>query len=463
MQDIDVIINENGLLKTLFHSIPSSVMIIDKNHRVQSVSDFLERSLNVSRGEIFNKSIGEVIRCVSAAEGGGACGQNKLCQDCQIFDVAFKALNGRKVHKAKVKKALLKGDGVEDVVLLVSAAPVEYRGEQLALLMLEDISELTKLKAKLRMQEGFAGLIGQNPRMVELYETIEELAQVDVPVLIQGESGTGKELIATAIHYQGKRATESFVAVNCGALTETLLESELFGHVKGAFTGAIRDKKGRFEMADGGTIFLDELNDISPMMQVKILRVLQEGTFERVGSEKTTKVDVRVISATNKNINKEIAEGRFREDLYYRLCVVPIYTVPLRDRIDDVPLLTRYFLSEAVGELHREPAEISAEALELMKKYRWPGNIRELQNAIKYALVKCKDHVIEPKHLPMSIHQSKEYTPVPEKRRRKRKLNDSVVKNALDKANGNKVVTAKLLGVSRATLYRYMEFSGIEE
>jgi len=463
MQEIDAIINENGLLKTLFHSIPSSVMIIDKNHRVQSVSDFLERSLNVSRGDIFNKSIGEVIRCVNAAETGGVCGQSALCQDCQIFEVAFKALNGRKVHKAKVKKTLFRGDSIEDVVLLVSAAPVDYRGEQLALLMLEDISELTKLKAKLRMQEGFAGLIGRNPRMVELYETIEELAQVDVPVLIQGESGTGKELIASAIHHQGKRATEPFVVVNCGALTETLLESELFGHVKGAFTGAIRDKKGRFEMADGGTIFLDELNDISPMMQVKILRVLQEGTFERVGSEKTTRVNVRVISATNKNINKEIAEGRFREDLYYRLCVVPIFTVPLRDRIDDIPLLARHFLSDAVGELHREPVDISAESLEIMRNYRWPGNIRELQNAIKYALVKCKDHIIEPRHLPLSIHQSTDHTPIPHKRRRRRKLNDSVVKNALEKANGNKVVTAKMLGVSRATLYRYMDFSGIDE
>lgn len=461
MQNINEIINENGLLKTLFHSMPSSVMIIDKAHRVQSVSDFLERSLNVKQGDIFNKSIGEVISCVNASEGN-TCGRNTMCQDCQIFDVAFKALNGRKVFKSKVKKTLQKDNSTEDVVLLVSAAPVEYRGEQLALLMLEDITEMNKLKAKLRMQQGFAGLVGRNPKMLELYETIEDLSQVDVPVMIQGESGTGKELIASAIHYQGKRANEPFVVVNCGALTETLLESELFGHVKGAFTGAIRDKKGRFEMADGGTIFLDELNDISQLMQVKILRVLQEGTFERVGSEKTTKVDVRVISATNKKVSKEIEEGRFREDLYYRLCVVPIFTIPLRERTDDIPLLARHFLVDAMTDLNRDNVAISDEALDIMKNYQWPGNIRELQNIIKFALVKCKGDVIEPEHLPAAVLQAKHIAVKPEKRKRKRKLNDAVVRSTLEKTNGNKAETAKMLGVSRATLYRYIDYSSVE-
>lgn len=461
MKNIDEIINENGLLKTLFHSMPNSVMIIDKNHRVQSISDFLERSWEVDRGDIFNKSIGDAIRCINASEGN-SCGQNTMCQDCQIYDVALKALNGRKVFKSRVKKTLRRGDTSEDVMLLVSAAPVEYRDEQLALLMLEDISELNNLKKKVRMQEGFAGLIGRNSKMLELYETIEDLAQVDVPVLIQGESGTGKELIASAIHHQGKRVDEPFIVVNCGALTETLLESELFGHVKGAFTGAIRDKKGRFEMADGGTIFLDELNDISPLMQVKILRVLQEGTFERVGSEKTTKVDVRVISATNKNVAKEIEEGRFREDLYYRLCVVPIVTIPLRERADDIPLLAKHFLTQTMDELHRENIVISDAALELMKKYDWPGNIRELQNAIKFALVKTKENIIEPIHLPVVIQQSKDKVVQGVKRTRKRKLNDTVVRSALEKTNGNKVASAKMLGVSRATLYRYIDYSGLE-
>ncbi|HIE27773.1 TPA: sigma-54-dependent Fis family transcriptional regulator, partial [Candidatus Poribacteria bacterium] len=246
-----------------------------------------------------------------------------------------------------------------------------------------------------------------------------------------------------------------FVPVNCGALPAGTLESELFGHIRGAFTGAIRDKKGRFELADGGTIFLDEVSELSPEAQVKLLRVLQEGTFERVGSETTIKVDVRIISATNKDLKQEVAAGKFREDLFYRLYVVPVNLPPLREKKTDIPLLAEHFLKRAVTEAKREKMFLSREALSVMIDYQWPGNVRELQNAIQYALVKCEGNIIEPSHLPDTIaSQSTENKP--KRRRRKRKLEFSAVQNALRETKGNKVKAAQILGVSRATLYRFI-------
>jgi len=251
---------------------------------------------------------------------------------------------------------------------------------------------------------------------------------VDAPVLIQGESGTGKELVAAAIHNEGPRANKRFVAVNCSALPETLLESELFGHVRGAFTGAVRDKRGRFELADEGTIFLDEVGDLSPTIQVKLLRVLQEGTIERIGSERTLKVNVRLISATNKNLAEEVKKGRFREDLYYRLCVVPLQLPPLRERRTDIPLLANHFLKKALQERGGEIC-LSPEAIERMVDYSWPGNVRELQNFIHYALVKCKGNILEVYHFPPALlsagaapgtHHKIELTPDAARRARRR-------------------------------------------
>ena len=207
-----------------------------------------------------------------------------------------------------------------------------------------DITEVTRLRRRLKTEQSFAGIVGRDTKMLELFDTIRQVADVNIPVLIQGESGTGKELVAAAIHNECPSADKLFVPVNCGALPEGVLESELFGHVKGAFTGAIHDRKGRFELANGGTIFLDEIGDIPAAMQVKLLRVLQEGIFQRVGGEENIKVDVRVISATNKNLAEEVAAGRFREDLFYRLCVVPVYLPSLRERRNDIPLLAEHFL-----------------------------------------------------------------------------------------------------------------------
>ena len=251
--------------------------------------------------------------------------------------------------------------------------------------------------------------------------------------------------------------------VNCGALPEALLESELFGHVKGAFTGAIRDKKGRFELADGGTIFLDEIGDISPTMQVKLLRVLQEGRFERVGSEKTLHVNVRLISATNKDLAEEISEGRFREDLFYRLSVVPVNLPPLRERITDIPLIVEHFLVRMRKELGRPDIKVTPDAMDVIMSYEWPGNIRELQNWIQFALIKCRGSEILPAHLPPAqnaVHferLSLSGAGIRGARRRRKKLDADTVKQMLLATGGNKLEAARKLGVSRATLYRFLD------
>ena len=289
--------------------------------------------------------------------------------------------------------------------------------------------------------------------MQELFEIMREVTEVDVTVLIQGESGTGKELVAAAIHNEGPRANKPFVPVNCGALPEGLLESELFGHVKGSFTGALRDKKGRFELAHGGTLFLDEVADLTKVVQAKMLRVLQEGTFERVGDEKTITSDVRIISAANRDLKREVERGNFRDDLYYRLNVVPIYMPPLRKRKNDIPLLIDHFLDRIIKDEHQNPPGISDDAMSQMMDYHWPGNVRELENAIQFAIVKCKGREILPDDLPLELRKYKR--PV-SRRGPSKKLDIDEVKAALVKTGGNKVRAAKILGVGRATLYRFL-------
>jgi transcriptional regulator with PAS, ATPase and Fis domain len=312
-----------------------------------------------------------------------------------------------------------------------------------------DVTDLIGLQIRLGQVTSFAGIIGQDHKMLQIFEQIRELATNDYPVNITGETGTGKELVAAAIHNESQRGGGPFVPINCGALPEGVLESELFGHVKGAFSGAIRDKKGRFELADEGTIFLDEVTDLPKSMQVKLLRVLQEGTFERVGGEETITVNVRVISATNRDLKREVDRNNFREDLYYRLNVVPIELPPLRDRKNDIPLLVEHFLKEA-REKGQKATGLTKKALAVMLDYPWPGNVRELQNALHYGLVKCKGKVIQIDDLPLELRErSSRRGPV-------RKLDEQAVRAALELTGGNKAKAARHLGVGRATLYRFL-------
>jgi sigma-54 dependent transcriptional regulator, acetoin dehydrogenase operon transcriptional activator AcoR len=299
----------------------------------------------------------------------------------------------------------------------------------------------------------FSGIIGRNRKMIEVFRQIINVAEYDYPVHIFGETGTGKELVAEAIHQTSSRKDGPFVPINCGAMPEGLVESELFGHVKGSFSGAIRDKKGRLELADGGTIFLDEIAELSKHMQAKLLRFLQDGKFEKVGGEKTVRINVRVISATNKNLKEEMKKNRFRDDLYYRINVVPISLPPLRERKSDIPLLVNHFLKQASRRYNRNSVVVSHSAMMLLTEYKWSGNVRELQNAIQFAFVKSRGDEITPDNLPMEINDNRLFQTV---RGPSRKLDRVQVESAIKKTGGNKAKAARLLNVGRATLYRFI-------
>lgn len=258
------------------------------------------------------------------------------------------------------------------------------------------IKENTRLRSELDDRVGYNGMVGKNPRMLQVYDLIDKVAPTPASVLISGESGTGKELVAKAIHRNSPRKEDPFITVNCAALAENLLESELFGHEKGAFTGAVSMRKGRFEMADGGTIFLDEVGEIPLALQSKLLRVLQEKSFERVGGSKTLFVDVRVISASNRDLKEEVNQGRFREDLFYRLNVIHVALPALRERMDDIGLLVDHFVKKFSASLGKENIEITPEAMRLLVKLPWEGNIRELENTIERAAILCNNNIIEP-------------------------------------------------------------------
>ena len=261
--------------------------------------------------------------------------------------------------------------------------------------------ENTRLRSELKKRFHPSNIMGESKRMLEVYEKIEMVSKTRATVLLRGESGTGKELIAHAVHYQSDRAERPFIKVSCAALPETLLESELFGHEKGSFTGALAMKMGRFEMSNEGTLFLDEIGDLSPSTQIKLLRVLQEREFERVGGTQTIRVDIRLIAATNKDLEREVHEGRFREDLYYRLNVVSLFLPSLRERREDIPLLVNYFLERATRENKKNVRYISDDAMEILMNYAWPGNVRELENAIERAVVLCKGETLTPDLFPI--------------------------------------------------------------
>ena len=327
--------------------------------------------------------------------------------------------------------------------------------------------ENIRLRREVQREYSFGGLIGQSNQMQELFGLIRSIAETDVTVLIQGETGTGKELIARAIHYNGPRKNKRFVAINCGALSLTLLESELFGHEKGAFTGAIGQKKGIFEAASGGTLFLDEIGEISPSTQVKLLRVLQEGEVQRVGGTDTIKVDVRIIAATNQNLETLVGKGSFRQDLYYRLNVFPLTVRPLRERLDDIPILVSHFIDKSRQLTKKTVKGLTSQAMALLLSYNWPGNVRELENTIQRMMVVCKDETLDVQDIPVGIRGT-ESVPVSNtpllkgiSRGSTELVEKRTIADALIKTNGNVTHAAKELGVSRATLQNKMKLYGL--
>ncbi len=324
-----------------------------------------------------------------------------------------------------------------------------------------DISQLKELKDRLTDIFQFENIITKDRRMKEILSILPSVAQSKSTVLIQGESGTGKELVAKAIHNNSLRKDKPFIAVNCAAIPDTLIESELFGHVKGAFTGAHQDRVGRFELADLGTIFLDEIGDMSLATQAKLLRVIQEEKFERVGGSKTISVDVRIIAATNKNLSKEVKEDNFREDLYYRISVFPITLPPLRERKEDIPLLINHYIEKFNKEMEKNINNVSPQAMKVLLNYFFPGNIRELRNIIEHAFVCSRGNTILPEHLPGELVTASEHLEISPDGSSLNQVEKEWIVKVLEKSGWRYQEAAKLLGISRTTLWRKLKDYGI--
>ncbi|MGA1823926.1 MAG: sigma-54-dependent transcriptional regulator [bacterium] len=380
--------------------------------------------------------------------------------------------------------------GAYDYILKPFDIPLMWDTVQKALKAAESITTIVSypLSQESVNNRDAQTIVGDSLKMQEVYKAIGQIAEKNVTVLISGESGTGKELVARAIYHHSRRNKKPFLSINCAAIPENLLESELFGHEKGAFTSAEHERIGRFEYADGGTIFLDEIGDMPPHVQAKILRVIQEGEIQRLGSHETISVDVRLLAATNKDIEAGVQEGWFRKDLYYRLNVLPIHLPPLRERKEDIPKLCRYFIARFANELQVQITGINPQAIERLMHYHWPGNVRELENMIKRAMVICRGNEIGPEHFPVEIKNaevwenaeeaalSEDIEPLLDQLFEKltttpgsmpnlniiSMLEKGIIERAIRKTSGNKVHAASLLGINRNTLRNKMERYGIK-
>ncbi len=328
-------------------------------------------------------------------------------------------------------------------------------------------AENVNLRAQLDKKFGVENIIGESPAMLAVFETVQQVAPTRATVLLQGETGTGKELVAHAIHNLSPRKNGPFVAVHAAALPTSLLESELFGHEKGAFTGAVERRTGRFELADGGTLLLDEIGELDPVMQVKLLRVLEERTFERVGGQKTIHVDVRLVAATNRDLKKLVSEGKFRDDLFYRLSVVTVTLPPLRERREDIALLVRTFLDESSRENNRRVTDVTAEALNVLMAYDWPGNVRELRNAVEQMVVLARSERLTVRDVPAAIRGGADLTKIsvvrPGATMTVAEAEKQLIIQALHETDGNRTWAAQKIGMSRRTLHRKLKQFGLEQ
>ncbi|MHC1742855.1 MAG: sigma-54 interaction domain-containing protein [Syntrophobacteraceae bacterium] len=442
--------------KTVVSTIRDGIMIVDTCGSIVSVNEAMEMMSGYSREELIGQKC-SILNCSiykMAREKGG-----------KFWCVLFKTgtLNQRRCN-------IMRKDG-SYVQVLKNASPLhDSRGKLIgAVETITDISEIVEkdkqiaaFRRELRSEDGFQGIIGGCAAMREVFDLIENAARSDAPVIILGESGTGKELVARAIHQVGERKANPYVKVNCASLTESLLESELFGHVKGAYTGAYQNRAGRFELANGGDIFLDEIGDLPLATQVKLLRVLEEKVIERVGDSKPVPVDVRIISATNRDLQDLVQKGIFRKDFFFRINVIPITLPPLRERVEDIPLLAESFFRKVRLKSRKNISGISNSAMEYLMRYSWPGNIRELKSAFEYAFVTCQERTIQPYHLPPDIcaerHSNgngKELRPSKDEMKKRQLI------EALAKAKGNQSLAAEILGVSRVTIWNQMKRFGI--
>lgn len=426
------------------NSISEGVFTVDKELNITTFNKAAEKITGFDRGYAVGK------KCYQLLKGSHCCGNSCLMNEA--------LQKGERGYSADVVITSREGTSIP---VEISVMPLfDKDGNSIgALEIFLDQRRIFRLYKEIMERYSFQNIIGKNKKMQEIYEMIEAVASHRTSVLIIGESGTGKELVAKALHFSSDRRYKPFIKVNCAALSPTLLESEFFGHEKGSFTGAHHTHQGRFEMADKGTIFLDEIGEIPKNLQAKLLRVLQEGEFERVGGKKTLKVDVRVIAATNKNLHEEVAKGNFRQDLFYRLNVFPIHLPPLRERTDDIPLLIDYFVDKFNSVFRKSKKGVSRDALKFLLEYDFPGNVRELENAIEYAFIKGKGEFIMfedlPAHMITTGTGSGGFT----------KLEDVEkyhIQQILARCEGNKQKAAKLLNISRKTLYNKINKYGLK-
>ncbi len=446
----------NRYWKKIINTMNDGLLLISPDGTILMVNRAFEKLTGFTAKEAIGKPC-TILNCdaceITLKKGKGIW--------CALFD------GGRDLSKRCV---VVKKDGTYLQVIKNASLLKDDQGEHLgAVETLTDVSELSRLDQELDQlsrhldgSRGFHGMIGKSAAMQRVFEIVPKAAQSDAPVIIYGESGTGKELMARAIHQLGRRKNGPFIELNCTALNESLLESELFGHIKGAFTGAYRHRQGRFEAADGGDFFLDEIGDLPLSIQVKLLRVLETRQFERVGDHRKISVDVRIITATNKNLTDLIAANKFREDFFFRINVIPIQIPPLRDRMEDIPLMVNAFLRTLSSQSGKKITGLSPDTMTLFMNYHWPGNVRELKSALEYAFVICEKGLIGMEHLPFQIKKN-----VPTAGRdipldnRKDQAERKALLEALQQTGGNQSQAARILGINRVTVWNRMKKYGI--
>ena len=441
--------------KTIVDTLRDGLMVVDSTGTILAANVAAERLTGYSTADLLGRSC-QILNCTG----------------CEIFenrqDNAYCSLFAK--GKIKNKKCLITNKEGHTINIIKSAVVLKDEESIVigAVETLADISEnirqeneILSLRKTYNLDEGYHGLIGKSVPMQRLFELIESVAETKAPVMIHGQSGSGKELVARAVHDASERKDKPYIQINCTALNENLLESELFGHIKGAFTGADRTRIGRFEAAHEGTIFLDEIGDIPLSTQIKLLRVLEENKIERVGDHRTIPIDVRIITATNKNLEKLVSTGLFREDLFFRINVFPMYCPQLVERRDDIPLIVAYFIRQNALSSGKMITGVSPDAMELLMAHAWPGNVRELRNVIEYAFVLCPGGWIEMKHLPPKfIEKGGSVSGAFERKSGDDREKEKLIQ-ALSKTHGNRSATAKLLGVSRVTVWKRMKKYGV--
>jgi PAS domain S-box-containing protein len=429
--------------EAIFRSVNDGIITVDANMSVIEINDAVEKICGFQRDAVMGKPLVE---------------RPDRCQgDC--LNALRETIENR--QPVELRFVECHTDSGRRQIVSVTATPLIGLREQFlgAVMVVRDETRVINLERRLRERQTIDNIVGRSVGIEKVRSLIRDLADVQTTVLIIGESGTGKELVVDALHYCGERRDGPLVKVNCAALSENLLESELFGHVTGAFTGAVKNKIGRFQRADGGTIFLDEIGEISQSMQLRLLRVIENMEFERVGESTPIKVDVRLVAATNRNLQERVADGEFREDLYYRLKVVQIHVPSLQERRDDIPLLVEHFRRNFNRKFEREIKGISSEVEQMLLNYPWAGNVRELENLMEHAFIRCRQNVISVHDLPGDFCSYFETHPISSILTEEEET--EAILRALEQTGGNKSEAARLLGMSRRTIYRKLEKLGI--